>query len=99
MEREGIEIDAEDNDRGTPLHNACFSGHVDCVKLLLAAHANLNRADDKGASPLHLAVLNGHLEVAQLLVEKGAQVESTDDREMTPVHHAIAHKACLVFFF
>ena len=27
-----------------PLHEACFSGHIDCVRLLLLAGANVSKA-------------------------------------------------------
>lgn len=106
----GAEVDAQDADDGTPLHNACFNGHLECVRILLVNQANLNCADSKGASPLHLSVLNGHKEVAALLIQTGSQVDAPDDRYivlsflskpinrgMTAMHHAIAHTNCLQY--
>ena len=58
---------------------AC-TGHMECVRVLLGAQANLISADSNGASPLHLAVLNGHRECAALLIEKGSLVNAQDDR-------------------
>lgn len=59
-------------------------GHVECVRVLLGAQANLNSADSNGASPLHLSVLNGHRECTALLIEKGSLVNAQDDRHISP---------------
>ena len=39
----GADVECQDGEEGTPLHNAAFNGHIDCVKVLLGAQANLNR--------------------------------------------------------
>lgn len=43
----------------TPLHAAAFSGHVDCVKLLLSHDATVDVADESGCSPLMMAAARG----------------------------------------
>jgi ankyrin repeat protein len=47
----------------------------ECVKLLLAAKAELDPIDDAGETPLHTAVRMGYADLAQLLLEQGASVD------------------------
>jgi ankyrin repeat protein len=39
----GADVELQDGEDGTPLHNAAFNGHIEVVKVLLASQANLNR--------------------------------------------------------
>jgi uncharacterized protein len=71
---------------GAPLKNAAISGHLEIVKLLLAAGADPNLPEE-GIAPhghaLYSAVVAGHYEIARLLLEHGAyqnpEVESSAD--------------------
>lgn len=49
---------AQDHINETPLHYAAFSGHLDCVKLLLSRNANAFAESAFGETPLDLAVDN-----------------------------------------
>ncbi len=49
------EVNARDNDGGTPLHMAAAEGHKDVAELLLANKAEVNAKDNDGRTPLHLA--------------------------------------------
>ena len=42
----------------TPLHLACASGHIECVKLLAEANANLTATDGKDKGCMQLAEEN-----------------------------------------
>ncbi|MBR5888302.1 MAG: ankyrin repeat domain-containing protein, partial [Akkermansia sp.] len=42
-------------------------GHTECVKLLIDAGADVNRANNEGRTPLSIAEKNGHTECAELL--------------------------------
>lgn len=71
---------------GTPLKNAAAGGHMEIVRLLLAAGADPNLPEE-GIAPqghaLYSAVSKQHIEIARLLLEHGAfpspEVESSAD--------------------
>ena len=73
---------------------AAKSGHLERVKLLLAAHPELIHArDSDGSTPLHCATWKGHTEVVALLLDAGADVNARNSNEhwgTTPLH-AAAH--------
>ena len=71
------------------LHRACREGHVECTRLLLDAHADLDAADNVGWQPLHHACSNGRLECARLLLEQFADADATNLRGNTPMHLAL----------
>uniref|UniRef100_A0A8D0H8X2 Oxysterol-binding protein n=1 Tax=Sphenodon punctatus TaxID=8508 RepID=A0A8D0H8X2_SPHPU len=56
----------------TPLHLACYFGHVTVVKDLLKAGAEVNVLNDMGDTPLHRAAFTGRKEVVMLLLEHNA---------------------------
>ena len=62
--------------RGTGLHLACASGHLDCVRVLLDAGANVHATDGWGRTPLMYA---SDFEVLELLLRRGANVHQTGD--------------------
>ena len=45
---------------GLCLLSACETGHPECTRLLLAAHANVDQADRDGTTPLIAACDKGH---------------------------------------
>ncbi|RLN86233.1 hypothetical protein BBJ28_00012897 [Nothophytophthora sp. Chile5] len=59
----------------TPLHWACYKGHVDTVSLLLAAGFQAEATDTSGNRCLHLACSGGHRNVVELLLAHSAAVE------------------------
>ena len=64
--------------RMTALLFATREGHLDTVKALIAAGADINAVDNEGTSALVLATLNGHLDIAGLLLEAGADPDISD---------------------
>ena len=65
------------NDNGTtPLFKAAEKDHVEVVRLLIKAGADINTAttDDFEAIPLYIAAQNGHDKVASLLIKAGTQI-------------------------
>src|ERR1700736_5616655 len=73
---------------------AAKSGHLEKIKLLLAADPELVQArDSDGSTPLHCATWKGHPEIVALLLEAGADVNAKNSNEhwgTTPLH-AAAH--------
>ena len=64
--------------RMTALLFATREGHLDTVKALIDAGANVDAVDNEGTNALVLATLNGHLDVAGLLLEAGADPNISD---------------------
>jgi len=68
-------VNIQDSPLGnSALHYSSQSGHIDCIKVLLKAGANVNLQNKTGETPLHKASWRGNLEAIQLLVEHGANV-------------------------
>jgi ankyrin repeat protein len=63
----------------TPLHWASGEGHLEVVKALLAAQADVKKADDDGETPLHWASDFGHLEVVEALLAAQADVNKANE--------------------
>ncbi|CAF1364637.1 unnamed protein product, partial [Adineta ricciae] len=68
---------AEDNKiaGSTPLIGATKYNHPECVKRLLAHHANPNHQNQSGISALMLAAEQGYFDCVKLLVQAGADLE------------------------
>ncbi|KTC99374.1 ankyrin repeat domain-containing protein [Legionella erythra] len=65
----------------TLLWIACQNGHLDVVKALINARADVKAYTNDGSTPLHIACQNGHLDVVKTLITARAQVNlaRTDD--------------------
>ncbi|WP_420558396.1 ankyrin repeat domain-containing protein [Roseovarius sp.] len=84
---------------GTVLHEACYFGHGDVVRLMAANHERLDRRaselDAQGAlngmTPLHDAVWHGHHDAAQALIAAGARLDLRTHAGLTPRELAILY--------
>jgi hypothetical protein len=79
--------------QGTALIAAAHLGHVEAVKLLIAAKAQLNHVNNLGWTALMEAVVLGnggarHTATLRALVEAGADVNIADRGGITPLQHA-----------
>ena len=71
--RNRADVNAREQRYGdTALMWAAVAGHVDVVRLLIEAGADVRAVDDEGVTALHLARANGHTEVAAALLAAGA---------------------------
>jgi len=60
------------------LHVAANHGHLEIVKLLLDAGADINRKSKSGETALHLAVVKNHIDVVKCLLVRGADYSITN---------------------
>jgi len=75
-----------------PLHHAAEDGHVEPMRLLLEAGAEIDATcEEHEMAPLHKAAHNGHLEAVRFLVQNGAQKDLTDGYGSTPLLLAVEH--------
>ena len=81
----GADVNAKDEDGGTPLLYAAAYGHKEIVELLIVTGANLNVKDEDGKTTLHFAALNGRKEIVELLIAKGADANAKDEDGETPL--------------
>ena len=72
----------------TPLLFAVREGHIECVRLLLAAGADVNESLPSGPNALTIAILNAHYDVGALLLDKGAN-PNADAQGWTPLHQLV----------
>jgi cytohesin len=76
--------------RGRPvLLWAIQEGHLNVVKVLVAAGASLKRRDDAGFSPLDQAVGEGDIEIVRFLLKAGVDVNGPTANG-SPLHTACA---------
>lgn len=62
----GVHVNSVNERRWTPLLLAGLQGHVECVKVLLEAHADVDKAQVNGKAPLHWATQYGNVECVRV---------------------------------
>ncbi|KAJ7595574.1 ankyrin repeat-containing domain protein [Mycena floridula] len=73
---------------GQILHEACYYGHLEVVKVLVENGEDVNMLD--GWRPALLAAIDGNKkEVAEFLIQSGADVNATGGNPSTPLQLAI----------
>ena len=80
-EHDGQKADMEiaENSFGwTPLFIACVDGHIEIVRILIAARASLERLDTSGWTAKEHAALRGHMDIAELLADVTALPSSSE---------------------
>ncbi|XP_068134225.1 ankyrin repeat and KH domain-containing protein 1-like isoform X2 [Hyperolius riggenbachi] len=83
----------------TPLMEAAQEGHLELVKYLLAAGANVHAKTATGDTALTYACENGHTDVADVLLQAGADLEHESEGGRTPLMKAArAGHLCTIQF-
>ena len=73
----------------TPLLYATREGCTECVRLLIEAGAQLNKADPEGVTPLVMAGLNARWDSMKLLLEAGANPDKWDIYGRNPLYMVV----------
>ena len=85
----GVDVNATDGIRRTPLHRAAMEGHKEIVELLIAKGADVNATSVFGQTPLSEAIERRRIEIVELLIAAGADVNAKySETGRTPLHDA-----------
>jgi hypothetical protein len=87
--RTGVDMKSQDIRGKGLLHEACKSGDIAVVRLLLAHEADIEAEDRDGNSALHIAAYHGFDTVARALLEKGARPAVCGGSGYTPMQWAL----------
>ena len=81
------------SDGWTPLHLACFFGHLDTAEMLLqlGADVKVRSANAMHNTPLHAAAASRNQNICALLLTHGAEVNATQQAGYTAIHAAAAN--------
>ena len=79
LENGKVEINAMRPPGVSPLHQACATGSLECIDLLLRHGASVELKTWQGQSALQVAARYGHFEVAELLLQNGANMDDIKD--------------------
>lgn len=71
-----------------PLVHAAAVGDLEKVRVLLAAGAQVNEADDAGWTALHAAAARSQPQIVEVLLAAGANPHAADDEVFTPLLNA-----------
>ena len=86
-------LEMASSDGWTPLHLACFFGHLETVEMLLGigADVKVRSANARNNTPLHAAAASRNQDVCAALLSRGAEVNATQHAGYTALHSAAAN--------
>ena len=88
---EGVNVNgafmAAGTEKTTPLHAAAMGDHVEIIRALIDAGAELESRNGEDCTPFFVAVACGNIGAIRALLEAGARIDASDFRS-TPLEHA-----------
>ncbi|RNC89494.1 MAG: ankyrin repeat domain-containing protein [Allomuricauda sp.] len=81
--KKGLDINTQDVDGNTPLHNAARGNSLEVVQLFSNQVEDVNTKDNKGRTALAMAVSRNKPEIVELLLKQGAGIAATDNNGNT----------------
>jgi len=93
IQADEILLQMASSDGWTPLHLACFFGHVETAEMLLSLGADVKArsANAMHNTPLHAAAAGRSADICALLLSNGADVAATQQAHYTALHSAAAN--------
>ena len=88
MLRHGLPVNLADAKGNSLLMLACYHGHADTARMLLARGADADRRNDRGQTPLGGVAFKGCEEIVALLLGHGADIDADNGNGMTPLMFA-----------
>lgn len=73
----------------TPIMQACFRGHLEVVKHLLAIGESFETVDNEGKNLLFYAIDGKQLEVARFLIDRGIDLNHVNMYKVSAKEHAV----------
>lgn len=86
-------VNTRAGDGFTPLHLACFFGHLDAAKLLLSRGADANAGSPSRIAVIHSAAASRDARVLKLVLEAGADPNVQQQGGYTALHEAAMHNS------
>jgi len=80
----GADVNAENQDRCTPLHLAAEKGNAEVIELLIRQNVKINAQDKDGSTPLHKAVQC--MDIAEQFIKNIVNFFHAQDKN-TPSHN------------
>ncbi|KAK2579995.1 hypothetical protein KPH14_011994 [Odynerus spinipes] len=81
----GSNIDFQDEDGDTLLHNAAHNGNIEEIEFLTENSANTDIKNAQGDTPLHKATSLFQVDTIKFLAAKGAKIDIIDNLGQTPL--------------
>ena len=93
VEGDDLLLQMASSDGWTPLHLACFFGHLETAEVLLAmgADAKVRSANAMNNTPLHAAAASRNQDICAALLSHGAEVNAAQHAGYTALHSAAAN--------
>ena len=67
-----VDIEAQNDEKQTPLHYATFYNNVEVTHFLLERGANIRARNNLQNTPLHRACFSGNTRIVEMLLQNGA---------------------------
>ena len=92
IERDGVDINARDNEGMTPLIWAAYGGNESVARLLIERGADMNATDNRGMTALLVVAMSPDEATVRLLIERGVDTNAMDSEGKTPLMWAAIHE-------
>ena len=77
----GVDLNAKDNLKQTPLFYAAKQGHCSIIKVLIENGLDINQIDFYGQNAIYYAINTGKFDAVKLIQHLGSEVDHIDDNK------------------